>query len=159
MPRIGITGHSSLTADTEERVLTALRTLLSQVGGSVIGVSCLARGADQLFARAVLDTGGELEVVLPAADYTDKKVKDYNRTTFDELIGKASAVTTMPYETSNRDAYASAGEHLMTTVDAMVAVWDGGKPDGKGGTGDTVAAARERGLPVTVVWPDGATRV
>lgn len=26
------------------------------------------------------------------------------------------------------------------------------------GTADTVAGAREAGLPVTVVWPDGAAR-
>jgi hypothetical protein len=43
-------------------------------------------------------------------------------------------------------------------VDALVAVWDGAVPDGKGGTGDTVQLARARGVPVTVVWPDGAAR-
>lgn len=31
------------------------------------GVTCLARGADQIFARVVLDLGGTVEVVLPAA--------------------------------------------------------------------------------------------
>ncbi len=43
-------------------------------------------------------------------------------------------------------------------VGQLVAVWDGAPSDGTGGTGDVVLAARERGLPVTVVWPDGAVR-
>jgi hypothetical protein len=29
------------------------------------GIRCLARGADQVFARVVLDLGGTLETVLP----------------------------------------------------------------------------------------------
>lgn len=37
-------------------------------------------------------------------------------------------------------------------------VWDGGPSGGHGGTGDVVDAARERGIPVTVVWPEGAAR-
>jgi hypothetical protein len=43
-------------------------------------------------------------------------------------------------------------------VEHLVAVWDGEPSDGHGGTGDVVAAARERGLPVTAVWPDGTAR-
>ena len=111
-----------------------------------------------MFARVVLESGGDVEVVLPAADYRERKVKPDNATEFADLIGKATAVTVMPFQTSNRDAYAAAGEHVMSTVDAMVAVWDGAPADGKGGTGDTVAAAQERGLPITVVWPEGALR-
>jgi hypothetical protein len=64
----------------------------------------------------------------------------------------------MPAATSNREAYQAAGEHVMNTVDEMVAVWDGAPPDGAGGTGDVVRTARARGIQVTVVWPEGATR-
>jgi hypothetical protein len=156
--RIGITGHSNLSPETVPLVAEALRKVLDQVTEPVVGVSCLARGADQLFARAVLDADGELEVVLPANDYRDRKVKPDNVTEFDELIGKASRVITMPFEQSNRDAYMAASERVLATVDALVAVWDGQPSDGRGGTGDVVDVARERGLPVTVVWPTGATR-
>jgi hypothetical protein len=44
-------------------------------------------------------------------------------------------------------------------ADRLVAVWNGEPPSGKGGgTADTVIEAREAGLPVDVVWPDGAAR-
>jgi len=121
-------------------------------------VTCLARGADQVFARIVLDIGGSIEVVLPAADYRDRKVKPDNAADFDDLIGKAAAVHTMPFSASNREAYMAASEHVLGGVDAMVAVWDGGPSGGHGGTADVVDAARARGLAVTVVWPEGASR-
>ena len=125
----------------------------------LVGVTCLARGADQLFARAVLDLGGQIEVVLPASGYQDRMVKPDNATEFAELIGKAAIVATMPFQTSNREAYMAASEHMLGSVDTMVAVWDGQPADGHGGTGDIVAAARDRGLDVAVVWPEGAGRV
>ena len=118
----------------------------------------MAKGADQLFARAVLDLGGSLDVVLPAADYRERKVKPDNAAEFDALISKAANVHTMPFAMSNRDAYMSASEHVLSSVEAMIAVWDGQRSDGRGGTEDVVRAARDRGLPVAVVWPEGAER-
>lgn len=158
MPRIGITGHSNLTADTVPLVAEHIRAALAEYPGELVGVSCLARGADQVFARAVLDAGGTVEVVLPAADYRERKVKPDNAADFEDLIGKAANVHVMPFAESNREAYMAASEHVLSTVDAMVAVWDGKPADGRGGTGDVVEAARERGIPVTVVWPEGAAR-
>lgn len=156
--RIGITGHSNLAPDSITPVRQAIDELLVESDRPLIGVTCLARGADQLFARAVLDAGGDVEVVLPAADYRERKVKPGNAAEFDELIGKAASVLTMPFEKSDRDAYLAAGEQVLSTVDSLMAVWDGQPSDGRGGTGDVVAAARERGLPVAVVWPNGASR-
>lgn len=159
MPRIGITGHSSLSADTARRVGEALHSgLAAHPVEELVGVTCLARGADQIFARVVLELGGTVEVVLPAADYRERKVKPDNATEFDELISRAAVVHTMPIATANREAYLAASEHVMDTIDEMVAVWDGAPPDGAGGTGDVVHTARERGIPVTVVWPEGSSR-
>lgn len=156
--RIGVTGHSNLTPDSAPVVADAIRAALTEIGEPITGVSCLARGADQVFARVVLDMGYELEIVLPSADYRERKVKPDNRADFEHLIGRAARVRVLPFDTADRDAYAAAGETVLGDVVALVAVWDGAPPDGKGGTGDTVRAARERGLPVTVVWPDGARR-
>jgi hypothetical protein len=157
--RIGITGHSNLSPGSVPLVAEGLRDALAEVGGPLVGVSCLARGADQVFARVVLEHGGQLEVVLPAADYLERKVKPDNAAEFDELIGKAVTVTTMPFRESNRDAYLAASEHVLGVVDAMIAVWDGLPSDGRGGTADVVTVARDRGLPVTVVWPEGTSRI
>jgi hypothetical protein len=157
--RVGITGHSNLTVDSAPLVADALRAkLAAHVSGGLVGVSCLARGADQIFARVVLELGGALEVVLPAADYRSRKVTVEDAAVFDELMGHATTVRTLPFETSNRESYLGASEHLLSTTELMVAVWDGEAADGRGGTGDVVERARALGLPVTVVWPVGAAR-
>ncbi|MGI5129252.1 hypothetical protein ACQEVB_20775 [Pseudonocardia sp. CA-107938] len=156
--RVGITGHSNITVDSVPAISEALRATLADAAKPLVGISCLARGADQLFATVVLELGGTLEVILPAADYRENKVKPANREQFETLIGKADKVHVMPFETSNREAYEAANENLLDTADVLVAVWDGAPPDGRGGTGDTVRVARERRIPVTVVWPPGARR-
>lgn len=159
MPRIGITGHSNLTEESIPLVAEEIRkTLAAHKGPDLVGVTCLARGADQVFAHVVLDLAGRIEVVLPAADYRDSKVNPDNAAEFDALISNAGRVHVMPYSHSNREAYMAASEHVLSTIEAMVAVWDGGPSGGHGGTADVVAAAHERDIPVTVVWPDGAAR-
>jgi hypothetical protein len=156
--RIGITGHSNLAEATAELVAAELREILEGQRDDLVGVTCLARGADQVFARVVRELGGSLEVVLPAADYRDRKVKPDNAAEFDGLIAAAS-VHTMPFTESNRDAYMAASEHVLSSVDKLIAVWDGGPSGGHGGTADVVEAARDRGLDVTVVWPKHAARL
>lgn len=156
--RIGITGHSNLTPESEALVGVELRKVLSEHGEALVGLSCLACGADQVFARVVLELGGRLDVVLPAADYRERKVKPDNRHDFEVLIGQAANVRVLPFEVSNRDAYAAANDAVLGDIDELVAVWDGAPSDGRGGTADTVEIARARGIPVVVVWPPGAAR-
>jgi hypothetical protein len=51
-----------------------------------------------------------------------------------------------------------AGLRMLDEIDLLVAVWDGQRARGFGGTAQVVDAAEERHLPVTVVWPAGAVR-
>jgi hypothetical protein len=149
----------NLSCDSVPLVTEAIHDVLKDCSeGEMVGVSCLARGADQIFARVVLERGGAVEVVLPAADYRERKVKPDNLKEFDDLMSRAQAVRTLPFDQTDKDAYMAASEELLGSVDSLIAVWDG-KPSGSySGTADVVAAARERGLPVTVVWPAGARR-
>jgi len=122
------------------------------------GMSCIARGADSIFARAVLDLGGKLEVVLPSRNYREQKVRPDHAREFDDLMRQAAKVHTLPFDQANRDAYEAANEMLLSFCDRLFAVWDGQGGVDKGGTAAAVAEARERGLPVEIVWPDGAAR-
>lgn len=159
MPRIGITGHMNLTPATVELVDQAIRQALTGYPpGELIGVSCLAAGADSIFAQAVLDAAGVLEVILPAADYRQTKVKPEHATRFDELVSRATQVTVMPYPESNRDAYQAANQTLVSSCDRLFAVWDGQPAGGKGGTADVVQHARTLHTPVEIIWPVGAHR-
>lgn len=157
--RIAVTGHMDLGAETEGLVRAAVREVLQSYGvEKIVGVSCVAAGADQIFAAEVLAIGGDLEVVLPSRNYREAKVKPANLATFDTLVGNASTVRYMPFQEANREAYEAANAALLDDADRLVAVWDGQPPTAKGGTATTVLMARERGLQVDVLWPDGARR-
>ncbi|UBU11583.1 hypothetical protein [Nonomuraea gerenzanensis] len=158
MMRIGVTGHMNLTPEAARLVSDALRAHLASLGGDLVGVSCIARGADSLFAEAVLAAGGDLEVVLPSRDYREAKVKPDHAEQFDRLMTAAATVRLMDFDHANREAYEAANNAVLDTIDELVAVWDGQPGTGKGGTAEVVADARERGLPVTIVWPEGSAR-
>ncbi|UCM86500.1 hypothetical protein [Streptomyces marincola] len=159
MPTIAVTGHMDLTDATVPLVSAALRDLLAAYPpADLVGVSCLAAGADSLFAEAVVAAGGRLVLVIPSRDYRERKVKPEQAAQFDRLAEAAAEVVTMPVERAGREAYEAAGKELLRRADRLVAVWDGRPPNGRGGTADTVLQAREAGLPVDVVWPAGAAR-
>jgi hypothetical protein len=159
MPKIGVTGHIHLTESTSalvyRRITDALRPL---AGAGLHGVTCLANGADQLFARAVDALDGTFDVVLPAIDYRQRVVDRDDRPAFDELLDRAVSVFYMPFYTSGPDAYLAASEEMLRRVEQVLAVWDGQPSDRAGGTADVVRMAHDRGLPVKVLWPAGARR-
>ncbi|WP_406168855.1 hypothetical protein [Streptomyces sp. NBC_00996] len=160
MTTFAVTGHMDLAEPSTELVRGALRNLLAEhADETLIGVSCIARGADSLFAEALLDVGGHLVVVLPSRDYREVKVKPDHAPVFDRLIEAATEVVVLDFETANRSAYEAANSEVLRRADRLVAVWDSTPPSGKGGgTADTVLEAREAGLPVDIVWPNGAAR-
>lgn len=155
-----VTGHMNLTEESVGLVREALRTLFAaHTEGELVGVSCIAAGADSIFAEEVLAAGGRLVVVLPSRDYRQAKVRPAHAAVFDRLVEAASEVVVMPFENANRLAYEAANSELLRLGDRLVAVWDGTPPSGKGGgTADTIEEARAEGLAVDVVWPDGAAR-
>ncbi|MEV7424996.1 MULTISPECIES: hypothetical protein [unclassified Streptomyces] len=159
MTTLAVTGHMDLTEESVPLVRAALRQLLEPYREDLTGVSCIAAGADALFAEEVTAIGGRLVVVIPSQDYRAAKVKPDHAAAFDQLVEAAAEVLTMPHESANRQAYESANAVLLERADRLVAVWNGQPPTGKGGgTADVVAEARATGVPVDVIWPDGAAR-
>lgn len=159
MPRIGVTGHVMLATGTAELIYQCLVTELGRYADAGLhGVTCLAGGSDQLFARAVLALNGTYEVIIPALDYRRQKIEWHNRAAFDDLLARASSVTHLPFKHSNRRAFMTASEELLRRCDRLVAVWDGNPSRTLGDTADVVRAAGERDMPVTVLWPAGAER-
>ncbi|MEQ1736802.1 MAG: hypothetical protein ABL886_10440 [Rhodoglobus sp.] len=145
---VGITGHRHL--DDEEGMRAAIASRLADLEPPIVGVSALAEGADQLFARAVLSAGGELEVVIPGQNYR-ASLPMPARDEFDRLVEAASRVTTVDDDTVDGFAYLGAGVAMLDRCEVLFAVWDGGASRGTGGTADMVRRARERGLPVVVI--------
>lgn len=157
MPRIAISGHRGLPAQTVALVDQAIRVNLTDYGAAVIGLTCLADGADQIFAHAVLDAGGSIEVVVPAGQYRDGLPAEAHRD-YDDLFSRAMHVHKLEFDQSSSESHMAASAYMLEHAEELWAVWDGLPARGYGGTADVVAYARSLGLPVRVIWPDGATR-
>jgi hypothetical protein len=155
--RFGVTGHRFLPPRVAEFAADRWRRELPG-DGRLHGVSCLADGADQLFAEHVLAAAGTLHVVLPCEGYAGSLISDDSRTRFEQLRRAAGSVVTMPFAEPSEQAFLAAGQALVDACDHLFAVWDGRPARGLGGTADVVAYARGRGRPVTVLWLDGVLR-
>lgn len=157
MPRIAISGHRGLPDDTVQLIDKAIRDLLADHAPNVIGLSCLADGADQIFARAVVDLGGTLEVVVPAAEYRQGLPAESHQE-YDALMAHAAHVYRLNFTESTSESHMTASTFMLDHADELWAVWDGKPARGYGGTADVVTHARNRGLPVRIIWPNGARR-
>ncbi len=158
--RVGVTGHINLTRDTELLVADALRVELRRISDRPVhGVTCLAAGADQVFARTVLNMGGTYEAILPARDYRAAVIGPENRAAFDELLGRAAAVVHTGYDRSGTAAFVAANQELVRRVQRLVAVWDGEPGCHAASTDRTIDWARHHGIPTTILWPVGARRM
>ncbi len=157
MTRLGITGHRGLPPATTRLVEEALGEALADYGASITGVTLLADGADQLFARAVIDHGGRIEVIVPATHYR-AGLPAHTYAEYDDLLGHASAVHRLNFTESTPEAHMAASELMISLVTELLAVWDHQPARAYGGTADVVAHARDQGRPVRIIWPHGASR-
>ncbi|MFI6800746.1 hypothetical protein [Streptosporangium canum] len=157
MIRIAVSGHRGLSTATTTLIDDAIRSRLAEHAPTLTGLSCLADGADQIFARAVIDLGGVLEVVTPARQYREGLPAEAHQE-YDALLIRAEQVHAMDFIESTSESHMVASRFMLDHADELLAVWDGKPARGYGGTADVVAEARERGLKVHVIWPKGAQR-
>jgi hypothetical protein len=156
MYRIAISGHRGPPGPTARVVDEAIRAALARHAPDVTGISALADGADQVFARAVTDLGGTLVAYIPAARYR-AGLPAQSHPEYDDLLAQA-AVRRMTFTESTPESHMAASRLMVDEADELYAVWDGKPARSYGGTADVVAYAREHGTPVRVIWPDGAQR-
>jgi len=90
----------------------------------VTGLSCLADGADQIFARAVTDLGGTLEAVIPAAEYPAGLPAE-TQAEYDDLLAQAAAIRRLPFTESTSESHMAASKLMVDHADELYAVWDG----------------------------------
>ncbi|WP_300074218.1 hypothetical protein [uncultured Ruegeria sp.] len=153
--RIGIVGHQNREGADWSWVKQKLSEYLEAQRQYTVGISCLAIGADQIFAEAVLENGGELLFVQPISNY---------ETSFDPAhikrfrhLRRLSNVLKMPSINDSEQAYLEAGKKVVDISDCLIAVWDGLPAEGKGGTADIVKHAIQSRKPILVLDPVNKT--
>jgi Protein of unknown function (DUF4231) len=98
-----------------------------------------------------MELGYELHAILPfeREEYRRDMADDDARKRFDALLERATCVLELPGSRDHElEAYVMAGRATVAHCDVLIAVWDGQPPRGRGGTGEIVRLAFERGTPV-----------
>ena len=117
---------------------------------TLVVVSPLASGTDQLVALAARKRGWALQAILPfaAGEYLAEQ-GEARSGDFDRLIREASCLLELPGDPADPlDSYVMVGRATVAHCDLLIAVWDGLPARGRGGTAETVELALSRGVPV-----------
>lgn len=166
--RLGVTGHRENRLDAraiallQRKATTILSALARKCGPQRWVVSALADGTDLVVSELGAGLGYRLDVILPfdRQDYL-QNFPDDARLRFDALLAQNSTAriqTAIPMK--DRDtSYLQAGVQMLDRSDLLFANWDGKPARGPGGTAQVVEIARNRGLPVLWLDPEGQVRL
>lgn len=152
--KIGITGHQKLADPSAwERVKEKIEAILLHSPQPLVGISCLAMGADQIFADLVLKCGGVLEAIIPFAGYEDTFTDTSAKQEYQRLLTRSARIETLVRAASDEQSFFDAGKRVVDLSDCMIAVWNGKPAAGLGGTADVVRYAQEKGKEVIPINP------
>ncbi len=163
--RIGVTGHRELP--DPQSLIPAIREAIQGLVERLFGagaqpalfvVSGLAEGADRLVAREAMTMHeARLEAALPLtrAEYLNDFTDPGSKAEFDALLGQASMIWQPPAGGSREDGYEKAGHYIVDRCDAVIALWDGERPRGQGGTATVVTYAQQQRVPLAWVHTEG----
>ncbi len=154
--RVAVVGHRILSdvARVRDGIHLALdRIAAAFPGRPLVMLSALAEGADRLAAEEAVRRGWRLVAPLPMP--REVYLRDFTTPAslqeFARLLGQAAEVIELPPARDRSSAFEGLAAWLLDRAEAVLAVWDGTPPQGRGGTGAAVAAARARGLPLAWV--------
>ena len=171
---VGITGHrwDKIPDSEQERIAEQLASVFTSIDLAVQQsprvskdahspvirlVSALAEGADQI-AIWSRPKGWPVDAILPFpfARYLEDFAPAHatggvdRRLAFETALGQARSIVELPNEIDAVRGYERVGEALLRASNLLVAVWDGNRATGLGGTETVVTQAISLGIPV--VW-------
>jgi len=172
---VGLTGHRSVgmtgaVAEATEQGIgavfdalkRALPTAMAQeaafytTAAPVIRlVTVAAEGAVLLGTRAAVRHGLKVSAVIPFA--LDDYRSDFSPAAVSEAAAIFAGAESLLELPGRRDegarAYERANDVMLSNIDVLVAVWNGGRAHGRAGTGDVVQDAVTKGIPIIVIDP------
>lgn len=166
--RVGIVGHRPnrpLRSDLHAAIATAFALIvdLAPTDCEISLVSGVAEGADQVAITAV-PANWQIEAILPFT--REEYAKDFARAAdgsgtdpraaFNEKLAACNRITEIASPREDGAAYLRAGLMMLSTIDVLVAVWDGAHAAGPGGTAEIVRSAVEANIPV--IWINSRTK-
>lgn len=182
--RVGVTGRRELKSDAIPLLRAAIEAFLAVVRNEIVEfasadiaravyrseergprpfmlrvVSPLAEGADRLVAEAGLATGAELDIPLPFPRSEYEKDFPNSVPAFRALLAKGHVFALDGLRDdgpAQAESYEAVGRFVVRNSDLLIAIWDGKRERGQGGTGQIVSFALRAGMPVWWIHESGA---
>ena len=154
--KIGFTGHQKLDDNRGWHWVTEVVRKQFEGIHPFTGVTSLAIGADQLFAKLVTEEGGQIFAIIPFDDY-ERTFDEQGLKTYRKLLGKAVSIEILEGKACDEDSYLAAGKRIVDLSDMIIAVWNGLPAKGKGGTADIVDFALQKQKPLVHINPQNCT--
>jgi hypothetical protein len=112
-------------------------------------LSPLAEGADRILAEEAIELDYSLEVPLPFPQREYERDFPDTLAEFHTFVARACAVVELDGDRREEErSYEAVGRFVVRNCDVLIAIWDGEKAGGRGGTGDMVRFAASSGVPV-----------
>ncbi len=139
--KVGITGHQNLTAAESAWLKVELENEIKQMKIEE-AFTCLAIGADQIFASVILANKIPLVAITPCEKYEQtfdgKHIEFYK-----SLVNQATSKIQLDFEKPSEEAFYEAGKTVANKSDILFAVWNNHPAKGLGGTADIVSFAKK----------------
>lgn len=161
---VGFTGHRSgyeepLIRHALKAVLADLQKHAASVGGELDLYASVAEGADTLCVEVARELGMAVHLLLPMPeaefekDFASPEVWARSRKQLDLARQKPGrdSVRVAAGEMTRPDCYYDQGIQILEAVDVFIALWDGEKARGLGGTEQIVTQAGRIGVPRVIV--------
>jgi hypothetical protein len=140
----GFSGHQDFGGKEKAQwVKRELEGLLRELGVTS-GCLSLAVGADQLFAGLLLKNKLPYKAIIPCRRY-EETFATTERAKYFFLLSKAQERVDLDFENPSEIAFYAAGKRVVEESSILIAVWDGQRAHGLGGTGDIVSYALQVG--------------
>ena len=107
------------------------------------GYTCLAVGADELFAEVLIQNGIKYTAIIPCKNYETTFQKEALKD-FIFAKNKATKIIELNNDQPSEKAFNDAGKTVVDNSEILIAVWNGEEAKGLGGTGDIVQYAQSK---------------
>lgn len=150
---IGVSGHQNL--GNKDSIKWLKKEISSDIKKILVNqaYSCLAKGADQLFADIVLENAIPLIGVIPCKDY-EKTFDKAHINQYFTFLKKSTSIIELQFSSPSEEAFYYAGKKIVEKIDILFTIWNNKPAKGLGGTADIVDYAKKLNIKIIHYNPD-----
>jgi hypothetical protein len=151
--KAGITGHQDIG---DQATITWVKDTLARLVVEYKvskGFTCLAQGADQLFAAVLAEKNIPFTAVISCLGYEKTFDEQAARNDYLRFVQMAGERIDLNFPHPSEQAFFEGGKKVVACSDIIFAVWNGKPARGLGGTGDVVNFSKQVGKSVVHVNP------